>query len=154
MSEPSFTPVRPGRAELASGLLVTALGLLGLAASWDLERGVLRQMGPGYLPATVSWLIIAGGVVMIATAMLKTGKPLPDFQFRPLAVISAGIALFGLTIDSLGILAAIVILIIVCGFASPITRFRENVVLAVCLAAASALIFVKLLGLAIPILPR
>jgi hypothetical protein len=154
MSGPSLSPVRPGRAELASGALVTALGLLGLAASWNLERGVLRQMGPGYLPATVSWLIIFGGVAMIAAALLKSGKPLPDFQIRPLAVISAGIALFGLTIDRLGILAAIVILIVVCGFASPITRFRENLLLAVCLAVASALIFVKLLGLAIPVLPR
>ncbi len=154
MSEPSLSPCRPGRAELASGLLVTALGLLGLAASWDLERGVLRQMGPGYLPATVSWLIIAGGVVMIAAAMLKPGRPLPDFQIRPLAVISLGLALFGLTIDSLGIIVAIVILILVCGFASPITRFREMVVLAVCLALASAFIFVQFLGLAIPMLPR
>lgn len=154
MSEPGITPCRPGRAELASGLLVTALGLLGLAASWDLDRGVLRQMGPGYLPATVSWLIIAGGVVMIVAAMLKPGKPLPNFQIRPLAVISAGLALFGLTIDSLGIIIAIVLLIIVCGFASPITRFWETAVLAVCLALASALIFVQLLGLAIPILPR
>ena len=110
--------------------------------------------GIGRRVRLAGWLIIAGGVVMIAAAMLKTGKPLPDFQFRPLAVISVGIALFGLTIDRLGILAAIVILIIVCGFASPITRFRENVALAVCLAAASAVISVKLLGLAIPILPR
>lgn len=154
MSEPSLSPVRPGRAELASGVLVTALGLLGLAASWDLERGVLRQMGPGYLPATVSWLIIAGGAVMIAAALLKPGKPLPDFQIRPLAVISLALALFGLTIDSLGIIIAIVILIMVCGFASPITRFWEMAVLAVCLALASAFIFVQLLGLAIPILPR
>ena len=154
MSEPSLTPCRPGRAELASGALVTALGLLGLAASWDLERGVLRQMGPGYLPATVSWLIIAGGVVMIAAALLKPGKPLPDFQVRPLAMISLGLALFGMTIDSLGIIVAIVILIVVCGFASPITRFWEMVVLAICLALGSAFIFVQLLGLAIPILPR
>lgn len=154
MSEPSFTPCRPGRAELASGLLVTALGLLGLAASWELERGALRQMGPGYLPAAVSWLIIAGGLVMTAIAMLKPGKALPDFQFRPVAVISVGLALFGLTIDSLGIIVAIVLLIVVCGFASPITRFWETLLLAVCLALASALIFVQLLGLAIPILPR
>lgn len=140
--------------DIASGILVAAIGILGLAASADLDRGTLYRMGPGFLPNALSWLIVGGGVLLLARGLLRRSDPIPEFAVRPLAMICIAIAVFGLAIDTLGMMIAVAALIVISSFAGTITRHRETPVLAAGLAIGATLVFVQALGLAIPIWPR
>ncbi|MEJ2802501.1 tripartite tricarboxylate transporter TctB family protein [Comamonas sp. BIGb0124] len=141
--------------EVLAGLFVLLLGLVCLAAVGDLDIGSASEMGPGYVPRALAWMLIAAGTGMALVAALRTApEALPALVLRPLLVISLSVLLFGAMVDRLGIVLAVVVSTAVASLASPISRRRETPLLCAALAALSALAFVKGLGLAIPIWPR
>jgi putative tricarboxylic transport membrane protein len=140
--------------EFASGLLITVLGFAAILAVGDLETGTVSEMGPGYVPRTLAWTILAAGMIMAAAGVLRSRDVLPRIYWRPLLLVSAAAITFGVLIDRFGIVAAVVLCTAVASLASNITRHRETPILCLLLATGAALIFVKGLGLAIPIWPR
>ncbi len=142
------------RTDVAAGLLVMAIGIFGLVAASDLERGTAFRMGPGYLPALLSWAILAIGAAIALMGYFKSKDVRPLLAARPLLAICTALLAFGLTIDRFGILIAVAALVGISSLASSITRHRETPVAMAVLAIGSALIFVTGLGLAIPLVPR
>jgi len=141
--------------EVLAGLFVLLLGLVCLAAVGDLDIGSASEMGPGYVPRALAWMLIAAGTGMALVAALRTApEALPALVLRPLLVISLSVLLFGAMVDRLGIVLAVVVSTAVAPLANPIRRRRQTPLLCAPLAALSALAFVKGLGLAIPIWPR
>jgi hypothetical protein len=140
--------------EVASGLLVIAFGVLGLAAIGALDMGTASDMGPGYLPRLVAWALILAGGAMTGLAILRSHPPVPDLHLRPLLAISAAVVVFGAAIDRFGMVAAVVGMTVLASLASPISRWRETPIIAACLAAGAVLVFIVGLKLAIPIWPR
>ena len=141
--------------EFASGLLVIAIGVFARAAVGNLEIGQAREMGPGYLPSLLAWVILAAGIGMTGWALVKGGRqPLPDMHWRPLLVISAVTLVFGLTLDRLGMVVAVTASTAIASLASAISRKRETPVLCAVLAAGAVLMFIKGLALPISIWPR
>jgi putative tricarboxylic transport membrane protein len=154
MPSTSLTQALLRRNEFLSGLFVLLLGLVCLAAVGDLDIGTAQEMGPGYVPRALAWFLIAAGIVM---ALLGARRAVPlreTIAWRPVLLISASVMLFGATVDRLGIVIAVLMSTVVASLASPITRHRETPLLAIALAALAAIVFVKGLGLAIPIWPR
>ena len=142
------------RNEFLSGLFVLVIGGICLAAVGDLEIGTAQEMGPGYVPRALAWLLVLAGVGM-SVAGARTAFPRrATFAWRPVLFIGAAVVIFGATVDRLGIVIAVILSTFVASFASPISRWRETPVLALALAALAAIAFVKGLGLAIPIWPR
>lgn len=143
------------RTEVLSGLFVILLGAGALLAVGDLDIGTLDEMGPGYVPRALAWVLLAGGAAMTLVGMLEKGATtVPPMYWRPVLLISLACAVFGLLIDQLGIVIATVASTAISTFAGKITRHRETPLLCMALAALAALAFVKGLGLAIPIWPR
>jgi Tripartite tricarboxylate transporter TctB family len=138
---------------LASGLLIATIGLAGLFASWPLERGTSFRMGPGYLPALLSWLILGSGILMLVIATLKGRTVWPHAPVKPLVMVSLGLAFFGLTIETFGIVVATAGMVILSGAAAEKPRWGETLLLAAGLGVGCALLFVTLLGLVIKITP-
>lgn len=142
------------RREFLSGLFVLALGGFCLLAVGDLEIGTVTEMGPGYVPNAVAWLIVLAGAGMTLAGFWDDTPVEERVHWRPLLVISAAVCVFGLLVDRYGIVLAVVASTYVASFASPITKHRETPYLCVALAVLGAFAFVKGLGLAIPIWPR
>ena len=141
--------------EFASGLFVTAIGVFARVAVGNLEIGQAREMGPGYLPALLAWIILAAGLGMTAWALIKgSGEPLPPMHWRPLLAISLATLVFGLTIDRLGMVVAVVASTAIASLASAISRPRDTPILCAVLAAGAVLMFIKGLALPISIWPR
>ena len=141
-------------ADVLSGLFVLLVGAFAFASIGSAEIGVIRDMGPGYLPRLLALLILASGGVLTLRGVIRGGEPVPEFQARPLLLISLATIVFGATIDRLGMVAAVVASTIVATTASSITRHRETPVLCALLALGAVLVFIKGLGLTIPIWPR
>jgi putative tricarboxylic transport membrane protein len=142
------------RSEFLSGLFVLVLGGICLAAVGNLDIGTAREMGPGYVPRALAWFLMIAGAGMTLMGARTAFPRRPTFVLRPVLFIGAAVLLFGATVDRFGIVVAVIASTFVASLASPITRWRETPGVAIVLAVLAALVFVKGLGLAIPIWPR
>ena len=140
--------------EVLAGFLVIALGCLALLAVGNLEIGAVNDMGPGYMPRVVALAIILFGLAMTVWAFLREHPSIPVLYWRPMAAISAATIAFGLAIDRLGMVVAVVVMTVIARLANSTSRYKEIPILAAALAACAVVVFILGLKLAIPIWPR
>jgi hypothetical protein len=135
-----------------AGLLLASFGIAALIFGSDLPIGTARRMGPGYMPYGLAWLLIlCGAVVGLRGAVAAQTENVQGIRLRPfIGVLGGGLA-FALLIGSGGILLASVGAIIGAAIADRTTRWGEVAVLAALATVFCALVFVKLLGLNIPL---
>lgn len=131
--------------------IAVALGFIALASRYG--TGNMHRMGPGLFPILVSMLLASLGLIVSLRSFVIDGSPVPRFQLRPIAISLSAIALFGLALARLGLLAAIAAMVLVGAAASRESRPLETAGLIVVLMAFSAVVFVWLLGLPIPLWP-
>lgn len=133
--------------ELAFGAFLIALALVAFAATRSLDIGTAADMGPGFVPRALAWIILGFGAAFLVTGLLKRREPIPAPAWRPLFAILASIALFAVLFAKLGLIAACVGAVVVAGAATSPVRWLQLVAFGLVLAAFSALLFVKGLGL-------
>ena len=139
--------------ELAFGLFLIALALVAFGATGSLNVGTAADMGPGFVPRALAWVILGFGATFVVTSLLKASR----------AHSGAGVAAAG---RDPGIDRA------VCGAVlharpdrglrrggagrrrghAPV-RWRQLAACGVVIAAFSALLFVKGLGLPFKLWP-
>ena len=139
--------------DFVAGLFFVATAALGFWLLRDVRLGTSMRMGPGYLPTLLCWLLIAVGLWMMGRSLFVSGPPLERWYLRPLLLVLGALVVFSLTIDKLGLVLTIGAMVAVAALATPESRWKEAVISAVALAAFSAGLFVKALGLALPIWP-
>jgi len=100
------------------------------------------------------WILVLVGLAMVGRSFFIAGAPLERWYLRPLASVVGSLLLFSVSIDKLGLVATIVALVVVAAFATPESRWKEVAIAAVALAAFSAGLFVKALGLPLAIWPQ
>ena len=148
---------------LVSGLVMVALGLFGVWAASDLERGTLAQIGPGLLPHWLSIGVAACGLALFVVGFLHDGEKLQPIALRAPAIVLLAIFAFALTIrpftlggiatPGLGLIVAGPLAVVIGGFASHAARFLDLSILALMLTSGCMLMFGDLLNLPIPIFP-
>lgn len=140
--------------DVAFGLFLTALALVAFAATAGLDMGTAADMGPGFVPRALTWVVLGLGAVFCVTGALKAAsEPLPAPAWRPLIAILAAIGVFAALFSSLGLIAACVGSVLVAGTATGPVRWGRLVLFGPALATFSALLFVKGLGLPLQLWP-
>ena len=140
--------------DLAFGVFLVALGALAYTLAGELTVGTAASMGPGYVPRGLALIIMVYGIVLGIRATFTGHNPFPPIAWRPLILISASVALFGVLLPTIGLAITSVVVVIVAGFAAYDVRLKENAILAIALAIFAVLLFVTALGLPIPVWPR
>ena len=139
--------------EVAFGVFLVALALTAFAATARLNVGTAADMGPGFVPRVLAWVILGFGAVFCVTGALKTAEPPTPPSWRPLIAILAAIGVFAVLFWSLGLIAACMGSVLVAGTAAGPVRWGRLILLGPTLAAFSALLFVKGLGLPFQLWP-
>jgi hypothetical protein len=139
--------------DLAFALFLIALALIAFGATGSLAIGSAADMGPGFVPRALAWIILGFGVGFLAISFVKPPEPVPVLAWRPLVTILASIALFAVLFAKLGLVAACVGAILVAGTATSPVRWLSLLVFGLLMAAFSALLFVKGLGLPFKLWP-
>lgn len=139
--------------ELAFGLFLIALALVAFVSTSALSMGTAADMGPGYVPRTLAWIILGFGAVFCFSSLIKAPEPMPEVAWRPLLTILASIALFAVLFSTLGLIAACIGAVLAAGAATKPVRWRQLILFGPVLAAFSALLFVKGLGLPFKLWP-
>lgn len=138
-----------GIRDIAGGVPMLLLGAAGLWFGRGYRFGTLTEMGPGFMPAIVSALLVATG------AAICIGRRIPDpvnrLALRGVVFVFAAMAAFGLTIERLGLVTAIAAATAICAYATPEARWREVVAMAVGFASFAVIVFVYGLGQPVPV---
>jgi hypothetical protein len=133
--------------ELAFGLFLIALALVAFGATGSLNIGTAADMGPGFVPRALAWIILGFGAIFLILSFLKTPESVPMPAWRPMVMILASIALFAVLFSTLGLIAACIGTVLVAGAATAPLHWRQLLLCGAVVAAFSALLFVKGLGL-------
>jgi hypothetical protein len=136
-----------------SGLIFIAIAAGFIIGAQRYGMGDMHLMGPGLFATLVGLLLAALGAVIALRALAIDGPPVPRFYLRPIAVSLIAIALFGLTLRHLGLVAAVAVVVLIGALASRESRPLEVAGLVVLLAVFSVAVFVWMLGLPIPLWP-
>jgi hypothetical protein len=142
---------RLNRRDAASGAIFFVIGAGFALASRSLEMGSALRMGPGYFPLVLSFILMAVGLVIIATSFTRS-EPLTPVPWRGLILVLAAPVVFGLTVRKLGLLPAIVLAVLLSVYASQRATPGLAVVLCICLTLFCLGVFSYGLGLPLPLL--
>lgn len=135
-----------------TGVIYIAFGSAAIIIGRDYGMGTAVKMGPAYFPTILSTLLIAIGGISLVRSFLKPGSPVGAFALRGLVLITASIILFGLILRDAGLIIALPVLVIISSYASRHFRWQYSLMFAVGLTVFCIFIFLKGLGVPIPIL--
>jgi len=144
------------RADVLSGLLFIAIAAFGLWASRNYPVGTALRMGTGYMPRLLCWLLLGLGAIVLAQGLRQQAVPLRSSPqaWRAVLAVTAALVAFGLSIEQLGLVLAILLLTGLGALATRTLRPVETAVAALGLIALSWAIFIFGLGLTIPVWPE
>jgi putative tricarboxylic transport membrane protein len=143
------------RTDVLSGLLFIAIAAFGLWASRNYPVGTALRMDTGYVPRLLCWLLFGLGAVILVQGLRQPApSPRPSPQaWRAVLSVTAGLVAFGLSIERLGLVLAILLLTGIGALATRALRPLETAIAALLLIFLSWAIFIFGLGLTIPIWP-
>ncbi|MEQ3625437.1 MAG: tripartite tricarboxylate transporter TctB family protein [Celeribacter sp.] len=132
----------------ASGAILAAIGIAIIAISWRYPFGTVTQMGPGFIPHYVGLGIVALGVVILITDLRSDAvKPVNPIRWRAFVLISAGISLFALLINWLGLVPAMFLSVAVSMLADDEATPLGILIYAGAMTVLGWALFIKALGL-------
>lgn len=134
-----------------AGLIYAAFGAAAIVLGSTYEMGSATRMGPAYFPTVLGGLLLLIGLIAITRAFLVPGQALGKFSLRALAIVSAAAVAFGAIVRYAGLIPSVALLVIVGALASRRFRWWPALALAAGLAAFSAAVFVKGLGVPLPL---
>lgn len=141
--------------QMVGGAAIAAISIVALINTSGLEAGSLSDIGPALIPRALSVLLLTLGIAIIFTGWRAgaKGEPLESWKFKPILAILGGIVVFGLTVREIGIVFAAPLALMIAGFASSETRWRELAIFVFALTVFCSVLFRLVLGLPIPLAP-
>jgi hypothetical protein len=139
-----------------SGLMFTVVGLGFAWGALNYSFGSSARPGPAYFPFGLGLLLAALGALMLFKALtfeVQGGDKIGPWPLKQGFLILFAVALFGALLPKLGLVVALPVLIGVGSLASGEFRIKEVIANFVVLTVFSWLIFIKGLGLTIPLWP-
>ena len=136
-----------------AGLMFMAFGVGFAWVATNYQMGTSVRMGPAYFPTMLGGILAVIGLWILVQSLIIAGGPVGKFYFRPLILIVLATVLFGVLLKPLGLVLSLAVLVGVGAFGGFEFRWKEVTILYVVLAVFSVLVFVKGLGLPIPVWP-
>lgn len=132
--------------------------LFGLAVAWGASTyriGTSTRMGAGFFPLVVAIGLAITGLVLLITSMRGHAEStkLENWSLRTVFTVLAAVCLFGVLIEPTGLVVTVPVLLIGAALAHPPVAWRNVAISVALLMPMTWLIFVKLLGLQLRLLP-
>jgi hypothetical protein len=128
--------------DLGAGIVFLAIGAAGLWFGQDLRFGSPQRMGPGFFPYYVSWGIVLIGLVCVGRSYTLQGPPVEAMKLRPILCVLASLLVFGVAMDTLGLVFSASALILIATLAQKKPNWRDTVLLAAGMTAFCVVVFV------------
>lgn len=138
--------------DFISGLIFIGLGLGFLYIAQDYRMGTATRMGPGYFPSILAALLTLIGLGISLRALFRDGGRVEGFAWKPMLIVLVGTVVFGVLVRNAGLIAALLAYVGITATASIYFHWRTTAMLAVGLTIFAVLVFIKALGLPIPMI--
>jgi hypothetical protein len=142
--------------DFVSGLMFLVVGVAFAWGATEYSFGTSARPGPGYFPFGLGILLaILGALVLFKALTLESegGDPIGKIAWRPLLVIVAAVALFGVALPRLGLICTLPLLITMSALAGQEFQWRDVLISSVVLTLGSWALFIWGLKLTIPVWP-
>lgn len=136
--------------DLGAGIIFMVIGLAGLYFGKDLTYGSASRMGPGYFPMWLSGIILGMGLLIVCRSVVVKGPPIEPIQIRPIFFVLAGTIVFAYLIAYIGLALSIFLMTMIATQSRSDTNKIETIALAVGLSLGAVVVFVYVLGQAMP----
>ncbi len=132
--------------------------LFGVGFAWGAtlySLGTAAKMGPGYFPFILGGLLTLLGVIIFTRSLVSASEDsrVGGFAIKASVLMFGSIAAFALLLRTAGLVVSIFAIILISSLASDESRFKETLISAIVLCAASLAMFVYGLNLQIPVWP-
>jgi putative tricarboxylic transport membrane protein len=162
MSEtPSHVPVKyimpkwiRGPQDFVGGLAMVAIALFALWASSDLQGMHGFSFGAGTAPRMFAVLLLGLGIAVTIVGLVADGEHITTYAWRGPLFVSLSILSFALAIRPLGLIVSAFASFLIAALGTPETKWKETIIVGVCLTAFCSLLFPYALGLPLQMLPK
>ena len=137
--------------DLWTGIIYIAIGLAAIIIARNYGMGTPRKMGPAFFPVILSSLLILIGVISVVRSFLRQGTPVGRFTVRGVLLVTGATVLFGLIIRGAGMIIAMPALVIIGAYGSRKFSWRTSIVLSIGITVFCILVFLKGLGIPLPV---
>lgn len=134
-----------------SGIVFLGVGSATVVLAQKYPLGTALKMGPGYFPTALGALLASVGLIAIGRSFIRPGTAIEPFHLKLLFAVTGATIVFGVLVRGAGLAVAVPVLVLATAAVSVYFRWRPALILAGGLAIFSSLLFVKALGLPIPI---
>jgi hypothetical protein len=139
-----------------SGLMFLVVGIAFAWGATAYTFGSSAKPGPAYFPFGLGVLLaLLGAFVLFKALTIETdgGEPVGAIAWRPLIVVLASVAMFGVLLPRLGLVLTLPLLVLLSSWASDEFSLKAAAINAVVLTVMCWGVFVKGLGLTLPVWP-
>jgi putative tricarboxylic transport membrane protein len=162
MSEtPGHVPVKyvmakwiRGPQDFVGGLALIGVALFALWASSDLQGMHGFSFGAGTAPRMFAFLLLALGVAVTIVGLVAEGEHITTYAWRGPLFVSLAILSFAVTIRPLGLVISAFASFIISALGTPETKWKETIIVGICLTIGCSLLFPYALGLPLQLFPR
>jgi putative tricarboxylic transport membrane protein len=135
-----------------SGAIFIGFGLAAVLIGQEYSMGTAGRMGPGYFPTILGGLLATIGAVAVVRSLLTQGEGISRFTLKGLGLVLGSTLLFGLLVRGAGLPVAIIVMVLMSGLASIKFKLVPFAIVAIGMAIFCGLVFVKGLGLPMPLI--
>lgn len=133
-----------------SGIVFLFFGLSAIVIGQDYEMGSAGRMGPAYFPSVLGGLLSLVGAASLIRSFFRQGEPIGRLYWRELALVLVAVLLFGFLVRDAGLIPATLVLIMISSYAGQKFNLAKSIALAIGASLFAVGLFVKLLGLPMP----
>lgn len=134
-----------------AGLIYMVVGLAAIFLAWDYGMGTATKMGPAYFPSVLGGMLALIGAASVVRAFIRKGEPIGTIALKGMLFVCGSTALFAVLLRGAGLVIALIVLVIVSAYGSVKFKLGTSIVLALGLTVACVLVFIKGLGIPLPL---
>ena len=143
-----------GPQDFVGGLALIAIALFALWASSDLQGMHGFSFGAGTAPRMFAVLLLLLGVAVMIVGLVYDGEHITTYAWRGPLFVSLSILSFAITIRPLGLVVSAFASFIISALGTPETKWKETIIVGICLTAFCSFLFPYGLGLPMQLWPR
>jgi len=137
--------------DIIGGFALVAIGLFAALHAQRYDIGELQEMGPGYFPIALGILLMILGLFVSIPAFFREGTSI-KIEWKSLIWVLISISIFALALTKAGLIVATVLSVIAASIPSK-SSWKTRLILAVCIALLTYVVFSFGLGMILPIWP-
>ena len=140
--------------DVYGGMALILLSLIAFVASNDLPGMRGFAFGPGTAPRLFAFTLAILSLGVVVGGLLISGPEVSSYKIRGVVFIIGAILAFAATIRPLGLVIASFATMVICSAAAEDVKWRETVIVAVCVTAFCSVLFPYGLNLPFQLWPR